>query len=69
MAALLFGLSEAGRWRLTPALLLVLVATIALDTLGGEHEEPTLSVLKRHAGARFVSVVHPLIESLDRFDL
>ncbi len=42
---------------------------LVLDTLGHEAEAPSLAALAERRGARYVSIVHPLIELTDRFGL
>lgn len=39
---------------------------VVYDTLGFEAEAPSLSVLKEHGGAQYVSIVHPLMPLTDR---
>ena len=39
---------------------------LVFDTLGFDEEGPSLSVLARDAGAQYVSIVHPLVETFDR---
>ncbi len=42
---------------------------LVLDTLGHEAEAPSLALVARHRGGRYVSIVHPLIELTDRYGL